>query len=196
MDELTSLLNTKICDLDCILQIKDRERPVRGFLTDLSKYYTLVFQHVKECNKCDSNEVLRRMLNRRSELKRFSGVTSNGLVKLAVKYEGLKENPANSLLVDEFYVRCANWELTLQRQLTDKQLIRALRYLWISWELESQNNYWTQARGIKFVPRQLEKAGHYPHNALAQVYTSKGGGKFPPEEDLEELFIAAGVMTC
>lgn len=206
MDELTRMLTEKTCSLDCILQIdgnpgvngypeKDRKRPVHEFLTDLAKYYTLVYGHVKTCDKCRSNEVLRRYLNRRTELKRFSGTTSNGLVKLALKYERMEENPANPLLVDEFYVRSANWELILQRDLTEEQLIRAMRYCWIKWNVSANDGYHTLHK-VKFVPRTIAVSKYSPYNALVQLYVSKGGGEFPPEEELENLFIAAEVMSC
>jgi len=101
--------------MNCILKVKgtpggthgkprhDREGPVRDFVIDNQVFYRLVYNHVRQCELCDPTEVLRAYLARRM-CKKHQDMTSDGLVKLALRYERLDRGVPREL-VDEFIWR-------------------------------------------------------------------------------------------
>jgi len=91
----------------------DRTGPVSEFLVDNGVFYTAVYKHVKDCPTCDPVQVLKVYLDRRTNGAKFNGVTSDGQVKLALKYERLfKKNKVqyDTELINEFLWRSTAFE--------------------------------------------------------------------------------------
>lgn len=103
--------------MDCIIEIKgesdktkrkyrmgqptkDKEGPVRDFLTNNQYYYRHVYNHVKGCGLCDPDEIVRRYLDH------SSFIISGGLYKLICRY--YKNMGINPGLVYEAMARVEN----------------------------------------------------------------------------------------
>ena len=106
--------------MDCVITVKgngagrngnfktDQTRTIRDFIVDNTVVYPKVLGHLKDCDKCDPVEVLKAYLERRVREPKFKGMTSNGLVDLALKYERLfkkKRIQYDVELVNEFLWR-------------------------------------------------------------------------------------------
>jgi hypothetical protein len=132
--------------LDCIITIagtgkkqhnngyrKAKTGPISGFIVDLDGVYKAVFKHVAGCAKCDAGEALQAYLDNRTEKGKKSdhgGATSNGLIKLALKYEIAKPHQVPASLVNEFLLRSGDPcpVLEHQRRLQNQDMMRYARH--------------------------------------------------------------------
>ena len=90
----------------------DKTGPLKQFIVDNVFLYGKVFQHVKGCNVCNPVQILEHYLNRRRTDPKFDGVTTDTLVKLALKYEKFfkaKNLPYDVKMVNEFIWR--SWQI-------------------------------------------------------------------------------------
>jgi len=191
--------------LDCVITVqgngtgrgsprKDRTGPVHGFLTDLSGYYRAVLKHVLGCRTCESNEVLRRYLERRMTVKKFRGLVSKGLKELASQYES-RDPSVERELVDEFFLRTGDWrDMAARPHLCEPQLLRGMEAVW---------RYW---RDRDCVPKDdsavrklasgcgLERSPLVPAVLLAAKRVRRGRA-FPEEEALAELRVGLVMLS-
>jgi hypothetical protein len=106
--------------LDCIITVKgngvgkygrskkDRTGYVSEFCVDNTFFYRAIFKHLKECNKCDPNDVLKTLLFRRKD-----GLVTGSLAELAVKYKRNFQS-TDWLLVEEYICRCIDSRVILK----------------------------------------------------------------------------------
>jgi len=106
--------------LDCIITVKgngigkyghskkDRIGSVSEFCVDNLVLYRAVFKHLKECNKCDPNDVLKTLL-----LRRKDGLVTGSLAELAVRYKRNFQS-TDRLLVEEYVCRCIDSRVILK----------------------------------------------------------------------------------
>jgi len=78
--------------LNCTITVKKKGRlkkdwtgTIKEAIKDWDTFYRAVFNHVKNCDKCDANEVLQAYWQLRQKPK-HKGRTSAGLAKLACQY--------------------------------------------------------------------------------------------------------------
>lgn len=94
----------------CSEKVKTVEELTRAHL---SRYYTLVYQHVQGCRECRPDPVLESYLGHRLEKRKFGGRTSAGLCDLAAKLGRLG---ARRELVNRFFILCGQPRKLLQRE--------------------------------------------------------------------------------
>ena len=106
--------------MNCIITVKGngsgrygnpktpRTGPLKEFLVDNSVFYIAVTNHLKTCNTCSIEEILRYYLERRKTNSKFNGFTATGIVNRALILEKLaakKGCPVPKELVNEFLWR-------------------------------------------------------------------------------------------
>ena len=85
-----------------------RTGPISEFRVDNTVFYIAITNHLKTCNVCNIEEILRVYLERRKKSPKFNGFTSSGLAKRAQILEKLaikKKKPVPKELVNEFLWR-------------------------------------------------------------------------------------------
>jgi hypothetical protein len=118
--------------LDCIITCGGSDRtshintlknpktaPVKEFIVDLDGLYKAVFKHVIACDKCDASDVLQAYLDNRTRKAKpgnHGGSTSDGLIRLALKYEKARPHQVSKDLVKKFLLRAGDPELVLEHQ--------------------------------------------------------------------------------
>lgn len=86
-------------------------------------------EHVLSCPLCCQNEIMRSVLEERSNSK-----INRIVVNAALVFEE-GDKPSDPCLVDEFVIRHGYWSTLKNRpNLTDKQIYRGLTYVWERWE--------------------------------------------------------------
>ena len=128
--------------MDCIITVKgyksgatiygspaqDKTGPVSEFIVDNTIYYTAVRGHLKKCDKCVAEEILRTYLQRRIEIPKFQGICSTRLIDLAFEYEGLKNHSISKDLVNEFILRSGHIPTLAKHftRLSPEQVVRGI----------------------------------------------------------------------
>jgi hypothetical protein len=120
--------------MDCIITIKgngvgrygkpkkDRTGPVREFVVDNQYFYNIIYRHLKECDKCNPEEILRLYLARR--IHRGDQMVTGLLVELAMKYaRHFKIDPA---LIIEYKWRCGIHKYEYRKDLALYDLAKAV----------------------------------------------------------------------
>ncbi len=134
--------------------VHDQEGPLERFIVDNQKVYAVVFKHLKTCKDCDPAEVLTKYLERRLSMDKFEGKTSEGLVKLALRYKKQFKDRIPDELVQKFIMKCAVIGNLLNHaaHLSEDQIIESIYwmepfyfsenspYLWVKWEDYSLNH--------------------------------------------------------
>lgn len=78
---------------------------IEDFLVHDHYLYRKVFNHVKECDHCDPNEIMQIYFDRRISNPKFKGCFSVGLVRLCDRYRKLPRWDQNNKLYEEILVR-------------------------------------------------------------------------------------------
>lgn len=122
MMQITPDVNTTRLNVECIISVKgrgaarrqpdgmplcDETRKIHDAIIDAKFWYEEVFNHVKFCDKCDPEEILKIYLSRRM-CEKFNFKTSRLLIDLALKYEKFgkeKGRPLDKDLINEFILK-------------------------------------------------------------------------------------------
>jgi hypothetical protein len=106
--------------MNCVITVKgdgvgrygkaktDQTRTLKDFLVDNVVFYVAVTNHLKTCQVCSVDEVLKEYLRRRVSIAKFSGMTSKSLVTRALILETLAKKKKELLtpgLVNEMIWR-------------------------------------------------------------------------------------------
>lgn len=162
----------------------DKTGPLKQFIVDNVHLYGKVFQHVKDCSICDPVQVLEAYLNRRRTDPKFKGITTDSLVKLALKYEKLfkKKNVVYDVkMVNEFIWR--SWQIeyipVYAPRLSLQEIVSHIRVL------KKKTNGLTRPNSL-FDDR---------YNMVFQILRNDDGSEIS-EEHLQQLLKVAEVVTA
>jgi hypothetical protein len=151
--------------MNCVITVKgdgvgkyghpktDQTRTIKEFLVDNTKFYIAVTKHLKTCNVCDIEEILRYYLARR--IQKFEGKTSIGLTSRALVLEKLaekKKNPVPKSLVNEFIWRNVPPQKANRERLSNRE--KFLNYkLWFSIQKNLTSVGWQVSPAEKAIAR-------------------------------------------
>lgn len=85
---------------------KDRTEAIGDWIVDNNFVYTAIYQHVKQCEVCSAETILRAYLSKREHDQK--GMTSGSLIDFALKMERLRLPPdraTTTQTVNEFLCR-------------------------------------------------------------------------------------------
>jgi hypothetical protein len=188
--------------MNCIITIKGngsgrhgnpktpRTGPVSGFLIDNNVFYIAVTEHLKTCDTCNIEDILRVYLERRKKTPKFNGVTSSGLVKRALILENLaakKGSPIPKELVNEFIWRSIPSHDTLEefgrlspreKFLSYRLSIEVISKTDIPWNFENWVRSWVSI----------------PQNKILAKLAYDSRGRRVVDEEIEELIRVAEVV--
>lgn len=191
--------------MDCIIYIeaggnprydgmtKPFSGPVRTALRHRTKFYNAVFQHLRECKKCDPNNVLRAYLKSRNTPK-HKGLISGDLEKLAAKYQhnfdidgDIQQEFAKRTVSDGIFWHCVSskpidWSVSW---------IKFAIHRWKEcggWEgLNALDDVWQKSH--------VAKEGDLKEEAVAFLLKyHRKYDKLPPDDELENLMAMVDVM--
>jgi len=100
--------------------------PVKNFIKDLEAYYRGIYEHCLKCPICDPNEILLAFLKNRDA--RHNGLTSDLIIKMALKYEQNVKNVKREI-VNDYVARAASTNIIINHsnRFTRNELLAAFK---------------------------------------------------------------------
>lgn len=198
--------------LNCVITVPSASRkhasrtgPLRDFVVDNQKLYSLVIKHLRKCDKCDPREALQLYLDRRKrELSKFKGITSATLVLHAFKFKNVfKERgmPYPDDILHEIM-----WRIGTPEGLSD--YVQGRRAHGVTVRLDPEG----VVRGLILIKENDRQARYLTHNSVASLCNTSSVAPivqqlavivdnmftvdrpFPSKQELEELIAVADVM--
>lgn len=174
---------------------QDRTKTVVDFIVGSEVLYRAVFAHVKDCGKCDPQEVLEAYLSDRKRPK-LGGLTSNGLCVLAEKYKKHFPGKVKDETVREFYWRIGTVGGLLENAsfLSPEEMISGILVMYRMW-LDSPKSFredWAR--------RELQAAAAAKKSPYAEIFAGlielKKSGPYgmPDRTELLNLATVAYVL--
>jgi hypothetical protein len=185
---------TEVTALDCTITVKKKGQlkqdwtgTIKEAIKDWDVFYRAVFNHVKDCDKCDPDEVLQAYWELRQK-PRHGGRTSVGLAALAYRYSKLGTDPD---LVKKFIAK-SGVVIRYAQIFTDEELYQVLCDD-INHEFQVRpTSTWIFSGKAREIMRYLEK-WHRPFlHGVAHVFEAE---LMPPYEDVERLAVVAEVTV-
>jgi hypothetical protein len=111
---------------------KDTNRKLCDSIIDNQYVYTVIYQHLKTCDVCNADVVMKSYLSKRNAMN--AGKTSSGLVGLALKIARLKLPENRSIkkeTVSEFIIRSSDAKLVTRywKTFSVKQKVFAIKQI-------------------------------------------------------------------
>jgi hypothetical protein len=181
--------------VDCTITIKakgnlkkDWTGPVRDATKDWDIFYRAVYNHVKDCDKCDPTQVLQKYWDNRQRPK-FNGALSVGLAALALRYYriGADANLVKKFISDPDYV---DYVLQAHELFSDKEIYDLAKETWLCGE--QPYNYWLEKK-LKRLEGSFKKKNRPFINTL--LVFVKNEVPLPPYEDMETTAAVIEVTT-
>lgn len=181
--------------MDCTIVIKKKGQlkydwtgTIKEAIKDWDVYYRAVFNHVKDCDKCDPDDVLRAYWELRQSPK-HEGRTSVGLAALAYRYRRIG---ADIELVKLFIARSGD-VIKYSHLFEDEELYKIIiEDIHVKFERAGLGNKWPILSAITDIKHYLKKK-HRPF--LLGVSHVFEAGLMPPYADVERLAVVAEVTV-